>query len=73
MNIVFGNKVFGIHVFDLLMCNARDYINFFVFDINGSFVGDHSPRLSLIWIMFNLKIIEIELYDIRHKEVENDD
>jgi hypothetical protein len=61
---------FDIDLFRVIR-SYKDGITFFEFIINlDLYESDHKPAFNVLLIIFNLKIIELEIYNIYHKKKE---
>lgn len=68
---LFTNKAIDIDIFRKIR-DFQDGINFFEFFINTDlYLSDHNPSFRVQLVILNLKIFEIEIYDIRHTDMSN--
>lgn len=54
--------------------NFKDGITFFELSCNTDFFkADHNPKFVLLLVILNLKIFELEIYNINHLEEDDED
>ena len=70
MNTIKNNYKLSIDLFRVIR-SFKDGITFFEFIINlDLYQADHKPSFNLMLVIINLKLIEIEIYNINHLKKE---